>query len=117
VQSATAAPPSRARGGERAAFLLGGMAVAALALGPWVLAHLRESPPVAMPALRLPLQPPHDLRMEPGFAVSPDGRHLAFRASRPGEPVRLWLRDLMTADVRQLSGTDNALLPVWSRDS
>ena len=48
--------------------------------------------------------------------VSPDGRRLAFSASRPGEPIRLWIRSLDSPDARSLPGTDNARGPFWSPD-
>ena len=49
--------------------------------------------------------------------MSPDGRRVAFSASRPGEPVRIWVRSLESPDARSLSGTDNARGPFWSPDS
>ena len=49
--------------------------------------------------------------------VSPDGRRVAFSASRPGEPVRIWVRSLESLDARSLSGTDNARGQFWSPDS
>jgi Tol biopolymer transport system component len=110
-------PLTRVRRAERLFLLLGGAAVVAIALGPWVVTHLRESAPPPVPVLRVPVRPPAGLRMEPGLAISPDGLSLAFRASRRGEPVRLWIRDLATMEVRDLPGTDGALVPVWSPDS
>jgi hypothetical protein len=49
--------------------------------------------------------------------VSPDGRRLAFTASRLGEPVRLWIRELDSPTARSLPGTENARGPFWSPDS
>jgi Tol biopolymer transport system component len=115
--AAPAIAPSRRRWSERVGLLVAGIAVAAIGLSPWVVAHLREAPPVPVPALRVALVPTDGLRVEPSFAISPDGRYLAFRASRRGEPLRLWIRDLTTMEERHLPGTDNALVPIWSSDS
>ena len=65
---------------------------------------------------------PADVALAPGVnqlvpVVSPDGRRVAFSASRPGEPVRIWVRSLESLDARSLSGTDNARGPFWSPDS
>src|SRR4029077_13357787 len=50
------------------------------------------------------------------FAVSPDGRHVAFIAnSRAGSS--LWVRSLAAVDPRQLRGTEGARNPFWSPDS
>jgi Tol biopolymer transport system component len=53
-----------------------------------------------------------------GFAISPDGRRLAFAAVRSGRH-QLYVRSLsLDADTaRPLSGTDAATLPFWSPDS
>jgi serine/threonine protein kinase/Tol biopolymer transport system component len=110
-------PFIRRRWIERIGLLVAGIAVAAIGLGPWVVSHLRETPPAPLPTLRVPLLPPEGLRVEPGFVISPDGRYVAFRASRRGEQVRLWIRDLATMDVRVVAGTDDAFVPVWSPDS
>ena len=49
--------------------------------------------------------------------MSPDGRRIAFSASRPGEPIRIWVRSLESLEARSLPGTDNARGPFWSPDS
>jgi serine/threonine protein kinase/Tol biopolymer transport system component len=50
------------------------------------------------------------------FALSPDGRYLAFVASGDG-PQRLWLRPLDKTDAQPLAGTEGAFYPFWSPDS
>ena len=52
----------------------------------------------------------------PQFAISPDGRHVAFAASLQGVPM-LWVRSLATLEVRSLPGTSYAAGPFWSPDS
>ena len=50
------------------------------------------------------------------FALSPDGRYLAFVAADDG-PTRLWVRAMDAVDSRPLAGTDGATYPFWSPDS
>ena len=56
------------------------------------------------------------------FAISPDGRHLAFAGSGVDGVVRLWVRSLDASDARPLPGTEVALGGIvppmfWSPDS
>jgi Tol biopolymer transport system component len=51
-----------------------------------------------------------------GFALSPDGRRLAFVAStRDGLPA-LWVRPIDSLRAEPLSGTNGATYPFWSPD-
>ena len=63
--------------------------------------------------------PPEDSRFSrPGveFALSPDGRHVAFVAtSKAGSS--LWVRSLAAVNPRPLPGTEGARNPFWSPDS
>ena len=52
-----------------------------------------------------------------GFAVSPDGRRIAFSSlSSKGERL-VWVRDLSRAESMSLQGTNDAIYPFWSPDS
>jgi eukaryotic-like serine/threonine-protein kinase len=51
------------------------------------------------------------------FAVSPDGRQLAFIAAGPGPDRRVWLRTLSSIDARPVPGTDGATAVFWSPDA
>jgi Tol biopolymer transport system component len=76
--------------------------------------HLVEPPPVTPPEMRLEIATP--ATSEPlHFALSPDGRQIAFIASGDG-PQRLWVRSLGRTDARALAGTEDATLPFWSPD-
>jgi serine/threonine protein kinase len=50
------------------------------------------------------------------FAISPDGRHIAFAASNQGISM-LWVRSLSTSELRMLPGTEGASSPFWKPDS
>jgi serine/threonine protein kinase len=50
------------------------------------------------------------------FAVSPDGRKIAFVAIENGRS-RLWWRKLIDADANPIPDTENASAPFWSPDS
>jgi Tol biopolymer transport system component/DNA-binding winged helix-turn-helix (wHTH) protein len=65
---------------------------------------------------QLQLNPPPgiDFRVGQGFAISPDGRTVAFVAGKSVD--RLWVRNLDSASSQQLPETDGAMFPFWSPD-
>ena len=65
--------------------------------------------------LRLSILPPENAPFE-SFAVSPDGRKLAFTAALKGK-LTLWLRALDSLEAKLLAGTEWASYPFWSPDS
>ena len=92
-------------------------AALALALGGTMLLY-RRGVPLAAPALvEFPILPPEGSKFtkpQVEFAVSPDGRHVAFIAnSKAGSS--LWVRSLAAVDPRPLRGTEGARNPFWSR--
>jgi dipeptidyl aminopeptidase/acylaminoacyl peptidase len=111
IPVAAAAPPPRARWRSVApvgAALLVGAAIAVTAM----LMVGRSAPEavvtrleITTPATAAPFQ----------FALSPDGRRLAFVA---GTSTRqLWVRALDQVSAQPLVGTDNAAYPFWAPDS
>ncbi len=50
-------------------------------------------------------------------AVSPDGRRIVFGARDADGGIRLWIRDLDTAEAYALPGGEGAFFPFWSPDS
>ena len=77
--------------------------------------------PVGEPpaAVRFEVPPPPDVTFAESsafLAVSPDGRSLAFTATRDGQR-RLWVRALDATSARALEGTEGAGQPFWSADS
>ena len=76
--------------------------------------------------VRLSVNPPERLMFAahinatvptPQFAVSPDGRSIAFVAASPAHRPTIWLRSLDDIDARVLPGTEDASEPFWSPDS
>ncbi len=51
------------------------------------------------------------------FALSPDGRQLAFVALDTDGQQHLWIRSLSSAALRVIAGTEFASAPFWSPDS
>jgi Tol biopolymer transport system component len=51
------------------------------------------------------------------FAVSPDGRHLAFVGPDASGRVMLWVRPLDSLASQPLAGTEGAAAPFWSPDN
>jgi serine/threonine protein kinase len=47
---------------------------------------------------------------------SPDGERIVFSAMNADNKVSLWIRSLNSSAIRQLPGTEGAILPFWSPD-
>ena len=105
-------PPSPSRLGWTAAAVLGLILIVVGALL-W-----RATRPVEEPrVLKVSVLPPEEMTLLGDIpAVSPDGRRVAFAASRDGN-TSLWVRDLGSLEARPLPGTDGGHLPFWSPDS
>ena len=74
-----------------------------------------RSPVGATPPTRFEIQTPPT--SDPTFfALSPDGRQLAFVATAEGAP-RLWVRPLDRLTAQTLAGTEGASHPFWAPDS
>jgi Tol biopolymer transport system component len=97
------------------------LTTALAALGVPAIRHWRERPPAPPAPLRASWVPPSELAIGAGpdypfgLALAPDGRRVAFPASRGGD-VELWLQDLRTGAARALPGSALAALPFWSPD-
>jgi len=89
------------------------LAVAGAAV--WV---LRPAPD--QPMLQMEITPPEGQKLVATltpFALSPDGRRLAFLATDKGGKRMLWLRSIDSGTAVALVGTENAEIPFWSPDS
>ena len=80
------------------------------------------SPPVQVATVRFSVLPPqgnmffHNVATT-FLALSPDGSQLAFVASTPPEPLRIWLRPISGLEARVVPGTEGALSVFWSPDN
>jgi serine/threonine protein kinase/Tol biopolymer transport system component len=75
-------------------------------------------PPARVQPIRASLLPPQNSSFLPyNFAVSPDGRQLAFVALGSDGKTALWVRALSASGAQQLNGTEGAGFPFWSPDS
>jgi serine/threonine protein kinase len=100
------------------------VAVFLVALAALSLIHFRERPLLSAP-VQFQIFPSGSLPQGDAFAVSPDGRHLAFAATGSDGVARLWIRDLESLEVRTLSDSypvsvkHHRVVPpfFWSPDS
>jgi serine/threonine protein kinase len=89
------------------------VALAVIAAGVSVV-HFREAA-LELPMLQYTLAAPEKTTVS-NFAISPDGRALAFTATNE-KGSHLWVRSLNALQPQSLSGTDGANYPFWSPDS
>jgi serine/threonine protein kinase/Tol biopolymer transport system component len=76
-----------------------------------------RTPPMVQPMRASLLPPPNSSFLPNNFAVSPDGRQLAFVALGSDGKTALWVRALSAFGAQQLNGTEGASFPFWSPDS
>jgi Tol biopolymer transport system component len=98
-------------------WVLLGVTGIALAAVSWV--HFRERPPVPVEPVRLEIALPEKAALAPPFALSPDGRKLAFLMAGTDGVLRLWVRALDSPEARPLQGseTPGGSPFFWSPDS
>jgi Tol biopolymer transport system component len=115
-------PPVRA-GRVRLAWPLAAPLLGALLLALTLVPYLRRTLADTR-AFRTSILLPSDPTLEPTlspstrFALSPDGRRLAFVASDArGRRNLIWMRPLDALRAQPLAGTDHAAYPFWSPDS
>jgi Tol biopolymer transport system component len=107
-------PPARRRHFPAALAAAGVVALAAIGMA-WSRSGGSSGSSVAVTRATWPV--PAGLRLESPAVVSPDGHHIAFTASGPGAPPRLYVRPLSGLDARAIPRTDGAMQPFWSPDS
>jgi Tol biopolymer transport system component len=78
-------------------------------------------PPAPAPVLFLSILPPADgFDLSPDPVVSPDGKHIAFKAHDAYHPTHIWLKTLGASDASVIAGTEDTdynFAPFWSPDS
>jgi eukaryotic-like serine/threonine-protein kinase len=117
-------PPAQARGLSNAPRWLLGLAAAGVLATAALTALLTLRPPSNPPAtpIRFAVRAPVGTRFawipqQNLFAVSPDGRRLAFVARSADGRDFLWVRSLAEPSAVTLPGTEGAAAPLWSPDS
>lgn len=101
---------------------VGGAVISLAALAALAFVHFRETPPPAAATVRFPFDFPADLSpiQTLMFAVSPDGRNVAYAAFGSDGVPRIWLRPLSALTARPLPGGElarNGQALFWSPDS
>jgi len=81
------------------------------------IATLRRASPAVQVTRSSLLPPPKSYYVAHNFALSPDGRRLAFVAVGDDEKNNLWVRSLNSSTAQILAGTEEAMYPFWSPDS
>jgi len=96
-------------------------AVLLIALSSLAFVHFRKTSSVVPNQVRFQIGLPDKTNLAPwgSFALSPDGRHLAFAAVGPDAVTRLYIRELDSIEIRPLDGTESGYIPpfFWSPDS
>ena len=101
---------------ERLAWIVAGLLLLGiLAVLPFVISHLRHAPVDTRP-VRFLIPTPNRTSFG-AFAISPDGRRLAFIAVDSSDKRRLWVRPLDSLTAQPLPETDGATYHFWSPDS
>jgi Tol biopolymer transport system component len=116
TDKATAAPALPSGRRERLAWALTALLLAATLVlsGALAMRDLGESPPDGE-QLRFLEFPPVEAHFAT-VALSPDGRRVAFTATRRGGRPMLWVRPLQSLTAVTLPGTEDATFPFWSPD-
>ncbi|WP_051979179.1 protein kinase domain-containing protein [Edaphobacter aggregans] len=120
TQASEPAPRPRGRlEGKLGRRLAWGVAALCFATLAWLgVSHWRSIQSAESRPLRLSLLPPPSTSFVPyNFAISPDGRRLAFVAAALDGGTALWIRSLAAGAAQQLTGTEGATWPFWSPDS
>jgi Tol biopolymer transport system component len=112
-ERAVPAGPARGRRRVRDAGLVVATALVVGILAVMVMRSLRPAVPEAIVTRFDLVTPP---TADPfSFALSPDGRHVAFVATADGAS-RLWVRSFDLGTTRPLAGTEGASYPFWKPD-
>ena len=92
------------------------VAVTAIALGVMAFIHFREQPPAPAQLLRFEITAPDNATVQK-FAVSPDGRKIAFYAVGSDGIGAVWMRSFDSGESRRIAETGPSPSISWSPDS
>jgi len=97
-------------------------AVLGIAVLGFAIFYLRQKPAALPEVMRFEIRVPDKVTFASSgtFALSPDGRHLAFSARSPDGTPRVWVQDMDALEARQLTNTytgNNVPPYFWSPDS
>ena len=113
-------PPVRTSRGPTPLIRLicGGFAIGLLIAAGWMLAR-RKPPSVRSTPAVFTIAAPEGFAFQPAgvrqaFAISPDGSRLAFTAMGEDGQYRLWIRDLMSLEPREVRAARGAHTTFWS---
>jgi Tol biopolymer transport system component len=109
------APAQRLALPHKAWIAVAGVLVLALAVA-MVLRDSRQNATAPAETYRLSVVTP-ETSSPLDFAISPDGRTLAFVARAEGGKQLLWVRRLDATSSQPLAGTEDAVQPFWAPDS
>jgi len=118
----TGAPVARRARRERVAWISLALVTVAAVLAVGSVLYLQRAPADTR-AYRSSILPslgasrPAGLLPSSRFALSPDGRRLAFVGTDAGGVTALWVQSLEGLAGQPLAGTEGALMPFWSPDS
>jgi|KBSMisStaDraftv2_1062788.scaffolds.fasta_scaffold02569_10 eukaryotic-like serine/threonine-protein kinase len=112
-------PPSAAARPPRRWWIAASALAVGIFLAGWGVSHFRQ-PLADDRVFRLDIVPPEGGQftfgvVTGGFALSPDGRTVAFVASADGR-TGLWVRPLDSTMARLIAGTESGGFPFWSPD-
>jgi Tol biopolymer transport system component len=119
---AIGAPVARRAGRERVAWIASALVTVAAVLAVGSVLYLRRTPADTR-IYRSSILPSPGARRPAGlvpssrFALSPDGRRLAFVGTDAGGVTALWVQSLEGPAGQRLAGTEGALMPFWAPDS
>jgi eukaryotic-like serine/threonine-protein kinase len=122
IESLASTSPRLRRRAERA---LWAVLVVASVAGTWFWVRGREVRPLTpvreAPAIRYALLPAEGTTFSSGydlpFALSPDGRYIAYVSVRADATKQLWLHSFSSGLDQPIPGTEQASSPFWSPDS
>ncbi len=107
--------PDRLRWREATAWTFGVVALLGV-VALWMLRTDRAS--TSAPTYRTSVLPPPVMTFSPhDFAISPDGRRIAFVTIAPDGATTLWVRSLDARSAQPVTDTSGASYPFWAPDS